>query len=192
MPNHVTNRIHLIGDQKRIDGLMEAVRYENQPLGTMDFNKIIPMPNNIFRGSLGQRELQLYGKNNWYDWSIANWGSKWNSFSPQPLEKNTLTFSTAWSNVMPILEALAQQYPDLDIEYRWADEDIGCNVGMASFSGGEMTSLHFPEVQSKEAFEMAAEIRGIQLADYCLSYNEEIGTYEYDENLEESMEMGGM
>ncbi len=39
---------------------------------------------------------------------------------------------------------------------------------------------------------MAAEIRGIQLADYCLSYNEETGTYEYDENLEESMEMGGI
>ncbi len=86
MPNHVTNKIHLSGDQKRIDELMEVVRYENQSLGTMDFNKIIPMPDNIFRGSLGQRELQLYGKNNWYDWSIANWGSKWNSFSPQPLE----------------------------------------------------------------------------------------------------------
>ncbi len=93
---------------------------------------------------------------------------------------------------MPILEALAQQYPDLDIEYRWADEDIGCNVGMSSFSGDEMTSLYFPEAQSKEAFEMAAEIRGIQLADYCLSYNEETGTYEYDENLEESMDMGGI
>ena len=31
--------------------------------------------------------------------------------------------------------------------------------------------LDIPDVQSKEAYEMAAEIRGERLEDYCLYYN---------------------
>ena len=40
MPNHITNRLELGGDQSKINELLEAVRYDNEPIGTLDFNKI--------------------------------------------------------------------------------------------------------------------------------------------------------
>ena len=47
MPNHITNRLELVGDQSKINELLEAVRYDNEPIGTLDFNKIIPMPKSL-------------------------------------------------------------------------------------------------------------------------------------------------
>ena len=45
MPNHVTNVIALNGDRKQIRELLEQIQNDELGLGTMDFNKIIPMPN---------------------------------------------------------------------------------------------------------------------------------------------------
>lgn len=70
MPNWVTNRIVFHGDQENIDRVLQYIKGNGSKI---DFNKIIPMPDNIYRGDLGKRERELYGLNNWYDWSVANW-----------------------------------------------------------------------------------------------------------------------
>ena len=80
MPNHVTNRITIIADKQRTQEILGFIKNDERGLGSIDFNKIIPMPDNIYRGNLGQKEKELYGQNNWYDWSIANWDTKWNSY----------------------------------------------------------------------------------------------------------------
>lgn len=63
MPNHITNRLELVGDQSKINKLLEAVRYDNEPIGTLDFNKIIPMPKSldITSGSIEKSETYEYG-----------------------------------------------------------------------------------------------------------------------------------
>lgn len=76
MPNHVQNRITLEGDEKAIQRMLEQIQNDEFGLGTIDFNKVIPMPDSVYQGDLGAREMKLYGKNNWYDWSIANWDTK--------------------------------------------------------------------------------------------------------------------
>lgn len=76
MPNWVTNRIVFHGNQENIDKVLQYIKGNGSKI---DFNKIIPMPDNIYRGDLGKRERELYGSNNWYDWSVANWGTKWNA-----------------------------------------------------------------------------------------------------------------
>lgn len=73
---------------------------------------------------------------------------------------------------MPIVSKLAKLYPDIDIEYHWADEDIGVNVGRSNFSGGELVQEYLPELQSKEAYELAAKIMGVELSDYDLVFDE--------------------
>lgn len=44
MANNIMNRIYLSGPQNEIDNLVENVRCDGEYLGTVDFNKIIPMP----------------------------------------------------------------------------------------------------------------------------------------------------
>ena len=40
MPNHVTNRLNLIGEQTRIDELLDKIKNDELGRGTIDFNKI--------------------------------------------------------------------------------------------------------------------------------------------------------
>ena len=51
MPNHVTNYIKLVGDANRIAELKERIKNDKYGLGTIDFNKIIPMPESLHIGS---------------------------------------------------------------------------------------------------------------------------------------------
>ena len=47
MPNHITNRIKLIGEPAEIRRVMEAVKVDKIGLGSLDFEKIIPMPTDV-------------------------------------------------------------------------------------------------------------------------------------------------
>ena len=47
MPNHVTNNIYLKGDSDRIRELLEAIKNDEYGTGSIDFNKIIPMPESL-------------------------------------------------------------------------------------------------------------------------------------------------
>ena len=59
MANCITNRLHLSGDQNRIDELLESIKGEES---VIDFNRIIPMPEslNIESGSRTNNGLKAY------------------------------------------------------------------------------------------------------------------------------------
>lgn len=231
MPNYVTNKLHLSGEQDRIDELLESIKGEET---LFDFNKVIPMPEalNIEDGSrtdqgmeayknfiavcklngTAERDLlnipkekeeaflrsranvspeawelgktafqneQLYGARSWYRWCIDNWGSKWNAMDTNVIDNVTIIFYTAWSNVYPVIEKLAERFPDIKFDYCWADEDLGSNVGTAGFEKGETVHCSFLEYRSKEAFEFAAEILNYDLGEEGYVFNEKTGTYEW-------------
>ena len=70
MANHIHNSIAFFCDDNRLTEILEAIQCDNDGtnlkygIGTIDFNKIIPMPNNIYRGDLGIEERKKYGNNN--------------------------------------------------------------------------------------------------------------------------------
>lgn len=70
---------------------------------------------------------------NWYDWDIANWGTKWNSYACHVRDRTASSvlfeFQTAWSFPEPIFEALAERYPELIFETETIDEGGGEFVG---------------------------------------------------------------
>lgn len=81
MPNHVENRLTFDCSRERLQEILTAVSRDQDKevdgkfgVGTFDFEKVIPMPEDIYRGNLGSAERELYGKKNWYDWSVWNWG----------------------------------------------------------------------------------------------------------------------
>lgn len=84
--------------------------------------------------------IKKYGHKNWYDWNLANWGTKWDVCNPSVQTTDneiTLKFETAWSTPEPIFKKLAEQYPDLMIDIDYADEDLGYNCGNYSYVDGE-------------------------------------------------------
>ena len=62
MPNWVTNFIELEGDEKRIAEMKESIKKDDFGLGTIDFNKLIPMPKelDIVAGSSTDKGLKAY------------------------------------------------------------------------------------------------------------------------------------
>ena len=84
--------------------------------------------------------IKKYGHKNWYDWNLANWGTKWDVCNPSVQTTDneiTLKFETAWSTPEPIFKKLAEQYPDLMIDIDYADEDLGYSCGNYSYVDGE-------------------------------------------------------
>lgn len=165
MPNHIKNVVSFENVPKeRAQEVLQAIQDDDFGPGSIDFNKIIPMPDYIYRGNLGMEERQKYGANNWYDWSISNWGTKWNAYEPELYtDGDTITFYTAWSAPHPVLAELSRQFPEVLVYHRWCDEDIGNNVGEREYLNGEIIYENIPPAYSKEAYEMAASIMGCDL-----------------------------
>lgn len=105
---------------------------------------------------------RLYGHRDWYSWSNANWGTKWNAYDSEQREDDSIYFETAWSTPYPVMLALSAKYPEALITVRFADEDFGQNVGEYILRNGDVVEENIPEGGTEEAYEMAADITGYE------------------------------
>ena len=62
MPNHIINTIRLTGDREKISELLESVKDNRFGIDSLDFNKVIPMPESlqIETSSSMERGLKAY------------------------------------------------------------------------------------------------------------------------------------
>lgn len=90
--------------------------------------------------------LKKYGSISWYDWSIKNWGTKWdinecdvNNIKIYINGKAALkfTFSTAWSPPKPIIEMLGLNYKKLKFDMRYYECGLGYQ-GRFTIDGGHI------------------------------------------------------
>ena len=120
MPNHITTEVEISAPKDKIDALIKKTKIKldtDVENNEFDFNGILPMPKHsdtfFAEGGLGSDEKEKYGKNNWYDWSIENWGTKWNAydvrFTGHSDEKLVLQIDTAWDTPRGIWKALEKQ-----------------------------------------------------------------------------------
>lgn len=105
------------------------------------------------RGKIYVSNIENYGYTTWYDWSIDNWGTKWNAYSNEQEDEDTISFETAWSNPEPIMLKLSEMYPEATIEHWWADEDMGNNDGYRVYRGGKIVEGDYHDSCSNEAYE---------------------------------------
>ena len=66
----------------------------------------------------------LYDNNNWYDWSIENWGVKWDCGDVEITEEFgdteiTYTFDTPWGPPQEIYDLLVTKFPEIHISWFW-------------------------------------------------------------------------
>ena len=119
MPNNTDVRLYISHDSdKRVDD-MEWVFNTDEP-----FNQILPMPDDILRDNLTMEQRKASNGRNWYDWSIANWGTKWDAYEvrTQRIADNTLyvMLETAWSPPIPVFRKLEEM--GFKIEATFLDE----------------------------------------------------------------------
>lgn len=180
MPNHVTNKIEFSGNKENIKKVLELIGGEYE---CIDFNKIVPTPDDIYQGNLGRKEKEIYGKNNWLDWNMSNWGTKWNAYSSWLDEKNNIIyFDTAWSSPTLVLDALAKLCYEYKVSFtgKWADEDTGYNIGVFESdcdSDEYWFGYEYLESCSNEAYEVYIELKG---ESYCLGKDENGNWVSYD------------
>ena len=94
--------------------------------------------------------------NNWYDWNVRNWGTKWDvastdeeiysetSLIDEGIDDNqkyflVYRFDTAWSPPIPVIEKLSKQYPSLKINLDF-EEETGWG-GEIEFTDGQQIVL---------------------------------------------------
>jgi len=163
--------------------LMEDItKLRDNIINKYDINK------NIFE--LGKKyyfNVKNYGTPTWYEWSINNWGTKWNAYDCDILDEedmvnsnHTICFQTAWSSVPDIIRKLSELFSEIEFEYSYADEDLGNNCGELNFKSGEYTHSCIPDF-GKESQELAFNIWGYDIEECGYIYNNKKGYYEYRE-----------
>lgn len=108
--------------------------------------------------------IELYGCSSWYDWCCNNWGTKWNACDSWTCE-DSFGFETAWSSVPELMTIVSRMHPDVEFVYSYADEDFGSNLGRITLKGGNIVEEYFPEEQTDDAYNFAAEILGYDARD---------------------------
>jgi hypothetical protein len=100
MPNWCNNYATLTGPKEKIDELIVELRKSDERDSSYEiFNLLRPRP-------ADQEE-------NWYDWNINNWGTKWDitlaSYEIVDETTVTLSFDSAWSPPTTLYEFLEEQ-----------------------------------------------------------------------------------
>jgi hypothetical protein len=159
MPNWVFNRVSLRGDA---DTLAKVKEQLNKPYSYEMFNSLTKTMNRMevnepvfaFWNVIAPDDLSAYagGEDDdrvlpyWYTWNNSNWNTKWGAADPSVrytvesalISYNELTyeFNTAWDAPHPVIRALAEQYPTLEIRFYY-EEEQGWG-GEYATKGGEM------------------------------------------------------
>lgn len=96
MPNWCDNSVRLThSDKSKVDALEAVLQGEDKQV----FNHLRPIPESE--------------KDNWYDWSINNWGTKWEisiiDWERQDDDTIWISFETAWAPPLALYQYLFEQ-----------------------------------------------------------------------------------
>lgn len=101
---------------------------------------------------IGKKYVELYhkyGYRDWCDWSIKNWGTKWNAYNTDVefVDECTaiITFDTIFAGIPNLIAKLVENYPALAFEYFYADEKIAHDCGKGWGEDGEFTFTKYTE-----------------------------------------------
>ena len=145
MPNHITNNIEAIHeDPKKIKWLRSCFDDKD----TLDFNKIIPEPDNMFRGNLGAKEEAECKEKNiptWYEWHYKYWGTKWKAYDGGIRHESSACiafhFLSAWAPPQPIIDKLMAM--GFTICGLWKDEGDSEVIAFNEDCGNWMSEVSF-------------------------------------------------
>lgn len=138
MPNIVKNKITMKG--------IKYLPIFDTKRDSFDFNLIIPIPKDPFL--------------NTDHWCRVNWGSKWNSFENKLIGNDAIIFETVWSEPVLVIKELSALFPEKEVLFEYASEDMGCDAGRIKFLKGKVVEQIIPEKWSHEAYDLYVKLWG--------------------------------
>tara|TARA_R110000824_G_C15091650_1_gene665398 strand:- start:196 stop:804 length:609 start_codon:yes stop_codon:yes gene_type:complete len=122
MPNWCRNQITIQSkDKKLIEGINNDLEGLN---GKGLLHYMYPTPfelRDTTKGShsvTNQKFIDKYGFDNWYDWALHNWGTKWDvyfgidyEFEYKQWSGITLEFNSAWGPPLAVWQKFVDRYP---------------------------------------------------------------------------------
>lgn len=145
-------------NQKEYDELMEScLSYTNCELtdtGVVKHKLFSTEQDVLDYGKRAYDNIINYGKQDWYDWSIAFWGTKWNAQDTE-IDGNEITFLTAWDAVPALISTLSEKYPNSTFIYDFAEEQLSEFGGILHIKNGHLIEGGYFKPRSKEMYEHA-------------------------------------
>lgn len=163
MPNHCENWVEITGPNDDIDAFVKAVitGEDNVGDGVIDLTSQYPMPEELRNSSftiyadveanaeaiVRQQEQQArnvaeYGHKDWYDWALANWGTKWGDYDhyndERYVDSHKIGYMTAWgpfsNNFWQVVSA---KWATLTFSVTYDEPGMGF-LGGAKYANGEV------------------------------------------------------
>lgn len=102
------------------------------------------------------KNIELFGLKDWYEWSVLNWGCKWEACELEILVSDaneiSLSFETPWNWPSSIYETLSDKYPNTPIliyAYSWESSFVKYG-SYAPGLGWHLQRIELPQAGSNE------------------------------------------
>ena len=176
MPNWCTNRLEVSGKDSNIKSFLQFIKGKDGDGESLvfDFEKVSPTPPELLAVGSPNTDKELaevlkekYGAEDWYQWRLNNWGTKWN-LSPDiewDVHKGLviLLFDTAWSPPLIIMKALGIKFPNLSFSMTYCEPGMGF-AGLYEVKGTEIIGKVYDWQKDKSDYEIIAKDFGYDLS----------------------------
>ena len=129
MPNWCDNTFTVEGAEKDVQHFKQLAKPKaTQADADLSLASLYPIPAGVYQGDLGPEETQMYGKNNWRDWCITHWGTKWDADATLTNETPDFLvyeFESAWSPPVAWLTKVARDFPYLRFTLNYYEPGMG-------------------------------------------------------------------
>jgi hypothetical protein len=163
MPNWAYNYLTVSGPVEALDKWRIALANEKDMTPRLLFNKLLPLPPEE--------------EENWYNWRVENWGTKWDIGDEHGVEPDVenhseyfYDFETAWSPPLELFATIAGDFPGVRFELGWYEEQMYFG-GLLIIEDGVIVKNDYKEYD--EFYGWAEDYFGLDFRDYDEEWGDE-------------------
>lgn len=139
MPNWCFNRLEVTGSENELKKFSDKAKlmYKNvegqKEKTEISLQNFLPLPEELVGTTAPNKDkntelIKKYGADNWYDWQVKNWGTKWDiiaTLSKQVKGKLVFHFDSAWSPPCPAFVHISKMFPKLKFVLEYEEGGMG-------------------------------------------------------------------
>jgi len=147
MPNWCENVVEItVGSAEERDKVRSVLLGEEE---NFSFENTVPMPTGIIREPVSSDVINS-GLPNWYNWSIENWGTKWDVSDCDIVDVSDtelrLIFDTAWSPAEAWVRSTSEVIPYAEFLLIYSEEGMDYSGFSRYLNGQLLEEVHYDEI----------------------------------------------